>query len=413
MNNIKIKEDSEWVSLFPLDISKGGTGGNTQASARSALGLGSAATYSVTSTVGSSSSLITSSGVSTALADKADASHTHSTSDITSGTLAISRGGTGITSNPSMLTNLSSTSTASVFASSPRPGVTGTLPLTNGGTGGTDRVSAIANLAATNSNLFTTSTDTVANWGNQGKLSDTWYNTKSLLEGQPAQYGFLFNQSLGANSTECHQLWATQSNGSLWHRGGNGNGWGSWGSGTYNASSTGSWKRILDNSNTISAVAWGYTDTISFTSATTLSGTITTGNSNSVRWRWAKYNNGLAIMWGVMYVRTTMGAGWDGTSVYISETIPIVMQSGTCAYPWTWDYTPGVFVGIPSNTSSGDGAWIMAEGQCSAKWAPSFRLCRASAKNTTYGYQIGIQIVGYWTTSSSESNILLSGSPVS
>lgn len=60
-------------------------------------------------------------------------------SSLTSGTLEIIRGGTGITSNPSMLINLGSTSAASVFATSPRPGVTGTLSITHGGTGTTSR----------------------------------------------------------------------------------------------------------------------------------------------------------------------------------------------------------------------------------------------------------------------------------
>lgn len=53
------------------------------------------------------------------------------------GTVAVTNGGTGITSNPSMLTNLGSTTAASVFATSPRPGVTGTLGVGNGGTGQT------------------------------------------------------------------------------------------------------------------------------------------------------------------------------------------------------------------------------------------------------------------------------------
>ena len=56
-------------------------------------------------------------------------------SKITSGTLSVARGGTGVTANPSMLVNLGSTSAASVFAASPRPGVTGTLPVARGGTG--------------------------------------------------------------------------------------------------------------------------------------------------------------------------------------------------------------------------------------------------------------------------------------
>lgn len=49
--------------------------------------------------------------------------------------LSVSYGGTGMTSNPSMLVNLGSTSAASVFAASPRPGITGTLGVANGGTG--------------------------------------------------------------------------------------------------------------------------------------------------------------------------------------------------------------------------------------------------------------------------------------
>lgn len=50
-------------------------------------------------------------------------------------TLPVNKGGTGITSNPSMLTNLASTSADTVFKASPRPGVTGILPVANGGTG--------------------------------------------------------------------------------------------------------------------------------------------------------------------------------------------------------------------------------------------------------------------------------------
>lgn len=71
-----------------------------------------------------------------------DGSHNHAASNITSGTLAVARGGTGVTSNPSMLTNLGSTSAASVFTTSPRPGVTGTLPIANGGTGATTAANA-------------------------------------------------------------------------------------------------------------------------------------------------------------------------------------------------------------------------------------------------------------------------------
>lgn len=80
----------------------------------------------------------------------ASSSHNHSASNITSGTLPVGRGGTGITSNPSMLINLASTSAASVFAASPRPGVTGTLPIARGGTGGTSAASARLQLGVVN-----------------------------------------------------------------------------------------------------------------------------------------------------------------------------------------------------------------------------------------------------------------------
>jgi len=74
--------------------------------------------------------------------------HNHDAGNITSGTLPIARGGTGITSNPSMLTNLGSTSADTVMKSAPRPGVTGTLPIANGGTGATTAANARNNLGA-------------------------------------------------------------------------------------------------------------------------------------------------------------------------------------------------------------------------------------------------------------------------
>lgn len=64
----------------------------------------------------------------------------------TSGTLPITRGGTGRTSAPSLLVNLASTTATSPLAASPRPGVTGTLPITRGGTGATTTSAAKANL---------------------------------------------------------------------------------------------------------------------------------------------------------------------------------------------------------------------------------------------------------------------------
>ena len=81
-------------------------------------------------------------------------------SAITSGTLPIARGGTGVTSNPSMLTNLGSTTAASVFAASPRPGITGTLGLGNGGTGATSASAARTNLGLGSTSLYSGSLTT-------------------------------------------------------------------------------------------------------------------------------------------------------------------------------------------------------------------------------------------------------------
>ena len=62
------------------------------------------------------------------------------------GTLPVSKGGTGVTSTPSLLTNLESTSASNPFASAPRPGVTGALPISRGGTGATTAAAAKAAL---------------------------------------------------------------------------------------------------------------------------------------------------------------------------------------------------------------------------------------------------------------------------
>ena len=83
----------------------------------------------------------------------AASSHNHSAANITSGTLAIARGGTGLTASPSMLVNLGSDDATNVFTASPRPGVTGTLPIANGGTGATSAAAARTALGITPANI--------------------------------------------------------------------------------------------------------------------------------------------------------------------------------------------------------------------------------------------------------------------
>ena len=129
------------------------------------------------------------SSIQTQLNGKAASSHEHSAGNITSGTLAIGRGGTGITSNPSMLTNLGSTSAASVFAASPRPGVTGTLPIANGGTGATTAAAARTNLGISD---YVTEQGTSGNtyyrkWSSG--IMEQWYAVTSSSQGISTKYG--------------------------------------------------------------------------------------------------------------------------------------------------------------------------------------------------------------------------------
>lgn len=67
-------------------------------------------------------------------------------SKITEGVLPIARGGTGLSTSPSMLINLASTTEDTILKASPRPGVTGVLPIANGGTGANTIANARLNL---------------------------------------------------------------------------------------------------------------------------------------------------------------------------------------------------------------------------------------------------------------------------
>lgn len=90
-------------------------------------------------------------------------------------------------------------------------------------------------LSTKGSNTITSTTDDIAtNWTSQG-TSIHWYSILDQLIDQPAQHGFLFN---AVNGSDVHQLWITQSDGSIYHRGGNHTGWGS-----------NSWREILDKAN--------------------------------------------------------------------------------------------------------------------------------------------------------------------
>lgn len=109
-------------------------------------------------------------------------SHTHAVSDITSGTLPITRGGTGVTSNPSLLVNLASNAADTVFEASPRPGVTGVLSAANGGTGKTslsESTNALINSLNTEAKA-PVDNDYVVIQSSNGGTTNTNYYRKSI-----------------------------------------------------------------------------------------------------------------------------------------------------------------------------------------------------------------------------------------
>lgn len=141
-----------------IGVAQGGTGQTTLAEARNAMGLGnSTSELDVThggtgKTSNTSNSVIVGNGTSAVknIASAKGAFHsTGSGAEPSFGTLPVDEGGTGLTSSPSMLVNLASSSAANVLAASPRPGVTGVLPVANGGTGASSIAGLLDGLGVT------------------------------------------------------------------------------------------------------------------------------------------------------------------------------------------------------------------------------------------------------------------------
>lgn len=137
--------------------------------------------------------------------------------------IPVNKGGSGLTSSPSMLTNLASTAAATIMQASPRPGVTGTLPIGNGGTGGTSKLTAQRNLMLSETNNTTLIEGTSAQIGDMG-FSACFYSkaqyTGSHPEALPTNWGVLVSFCNTYNA-EWHQLWLPQAEGDMYRRGGN------------------------------------------------------------------------------------------------------------------------------------------------------------------------------------------------
>lgn len=92
-----------------------------------------------------------------------------------------------------------------------------------------------AYLTTSMNTITTTTNDITSEWGVLGN-SVHMYSEKNQLNNQPSQYGLLLNLAYGS---DVHQIWATQSTGNLYHRGGNATGW----------ANSSNWITILDSVN--------------------------------------------------------------------------------------------------------------------------------------------------------------------
>lgn len=90
-------------------------------------------------------------------------------------------------------------------------------------------------LVSSGDNVQSTSTNTYAS----GYFNVRYFNQTGKLPQQPTQYGFCATFAAGDSSAEVHQLWLTQSNGDLYHRGTNGSSY----------TSPPAFKKILDSDN--------------------------------------------------------------------------------------------------------------------------------------------------------------------
>ena len=130
-------------------------------------------------------------------AQKADTSHKHGAGDINSGTLPVSRGGTGNTTGNAatatklatartIRTNLGSTNTASFDGTANiTPGVDGILPVANGGTGATSASAARTALGAFSSSGGTISGNVKMN----GTVAEGYNTTASGQSSHAEGYG--------------------------------------------------------------------------------------------------------------------------------------------------------------------------------------------------------------------------------
>lgn len=157
-----------------LGVQQGGTGTGTLAAGEVLIGNNTNAvtTRAITNLTTAASDVTANTNLITAntLVNYQGSTNQNTIGTITTGiwhgsTIGVSYGGTGITSNPSMLINLESPDADTVFKATPRPGVTGVLGVGNGGTG-RGSITSGELLVGNNTSAITTIAKTSANTAN-------------------------------------------------------------------------------------------------------------------------------------------------------------------------------------------------------------------------------------------------------
>lgn len=221
-----------------------------------------------------------------------------------------------------------------------------------------DKANHLKSLSYRGGNAVSLANDTTKFWNDLGNLATTFYNNTGYVTDQPSTYGFILNLANGPGGNEVHQLWATQSNGNLLHRGGNASGWG------------GSWRTILDTVN-LSTYIKDYV--------------VEQGTSGI--WTYRKWNSGIAECWGT---RTITGVKVDKQwgSTYYAETPAAI------AYPFTFKETPAETATMSSNNMS---AWMASASINTSSSTGKYFLMRPdSAATTTYTVYIHYHATGRW-----------------
>ena len=127
----------------------------------------------------------------------------------------------------------------------------GTLPIARGGTEATTKQAAWANLIPCYTSPWTsTADDTGDNWASLGNSTVTWWpDSNNGIYGKPSTWGLVFTVSAApAGSQELHQLWFSQANGAIYHRGGNGQ--------TASSMEANSWAKLWQSGDSITGAVW-------------------------------------------------------------------------------------------------------------------------------------------------------------